>query len=72
MLDSTMKEPHYKVDEVAIMWSMSKDSVRRMFMNELGVVRYSRPRKKYKRGYTTLLIPESVLDRVYRSMKVVE
>jgi hypothetical protein len=70
MLEITMKEPHYKVEQVAEMWTMSPDTVRRIFLEEPGVIRYARPRSKYKRSYSTILIPESVLIRVYRRMVV--
>jgi hypothetical protein len=70
MVEATMKEPHYKVDDVAALWNMSPDTVRRIFLDEPGVIRYARPRSKYKRSYSTILIPESVLNRVYRRMMV--
>jgi len=70
MVEATMKEPHFKVDEVAVLWNMSPDTVRRIFLEEPGVIRYTRPRSKYKRSYSTILIPESVLNRVYRRMMV--
>lgn len=68
MTEATINERHYRVDDVSEMWNISKDTVRRMFLNEPGVVRFARPRSKYKRSYTTILIPESVLNRVYRQM----
>jgi len=45
---------------------MSYDSVRRLFENEPGVL-FPRPsgRGKGKRDYRLMLIPESVLERVY-------
>jgi hypothetical protein len=52
------------------MWNMSRDTVRRLFLKEPGGLRYSRPRIRYKRSYPTILIPESVLNRVYKSMTV--
>ena len=62
---ATPNEKHYSVDEVAEMWGLSADAVRKQFINEEGVLKLSAPRKKYKRTYTTLRIPESVLNRVY-------
>ncbi len=70
MLQATIREKHYRVEEVSNMWNMSKDTVRRIFWDEPGVIRYSRPRSKYKRSYTTILIPETVLNRVYARMTV--
>jgi hypothetical protein len=61
-------ERHYTVDEVAALWSLSRDSVRRMFLSEPDVPKIARPGGRYKRSYVTLRIPESVLNRVYRRM----
>jgi len=70
MQDSTMNNRHYKVNEIAKMWNLSHDVVQRMFLNEPGVIRYKHAKAKNNRSYAKLLIPESVLDRVYRSMVV--
>jgi hypothetical protein len=61
-------ERHYTVDEVAELWSLSRDSVRRIFLSEAGVFKISRPGNRYKRSCVTMRIPESVLNRVYRRM----
>lgn len=61
-------ERHYTVDQVAEMWSLSRESVRQMFLSEVDVLRIARPGNRYKRSYVTLRIPESVLNRVYRRM----
>ena len=41
-------------DEVAEMWSISRDSVTRLFRDEAGVMKISRPGSRYKRTYTTI------------------
>jgi hypothetical protein len=66
---SRATERHYSVAEVAEMWNLSKNKVREIFRNEPGVLALGEPRPKFgrKRGYVTLLIPQSVLDRVHRS-----
>ena len=61
-------ERHYTVDEVSEMWSLSRDSVRRLFLSEPDVPKIARPANRYKRSYVTMRIPESVLNRVYRRM----
>jgi len=63
-------EKHHRVDAVASRLNISAETVRRMFWNEPGVLKWSRPRSKYRRSYTTLLIPESVFQRVYRRLQV--
>ena len=65
---AAFSEKHYTVDQVAAMWNLSHDSVRRMFLSESGVLKIARPVTRYKRSYVTLRIPESVLNRVYSRM----
>jgi hypothetical protein len=76
-------ERHYKSSEIAELWNVSEDVVRRMFADEPGVLKFGEPtrlvgRGKYKRRYSYLRIPESVLQRVQerlmhkRSPSVVE
>jgi hypothetical protein len=62
----------YTVDEVALMWKLSRDSVRRIFRSEVGVLVFSPPQRRGKRSYTTLRIPQSVLDRVRRKLAIVK
>jgi transcriptional regulator GlxA family with amidase domain len=59
-------ERHYSVTEVAEIWALSEKTVRRMFEDEEGVLHWGAPETRYKRGYRTLRIPESVLLRVHR------
>jgi len=63
---STFQEKHFTVRQLAELWSISSDSVRRLFPHEPGVFSFQQPRKNGKRPYRTLLIPESVAERVYR------
>lgn len=64
-------ERHFTVDEVATMWKLSKDSVRRLFRNEAGVLSLSLRQRKGKRHYATLRIPQSVLERVHKRCSLV-
>jgi hypothetical protein len=61
-------QPHRTVDQVAEILSISRDSVNRIFREEEGVLKITRPGSRYKRAYTTIRIPESVLTRVYARM----
>jgi AraC-like DNA-binding protein len=65
---SVFNQHHYTVEDVATMLNMSRDSVTRLFREEDGVVKITRPGNRYKRTYTTIRIPESVLNRVYARM----
>lgn len=56
-------ERHYSPAEVAAMWSMHVDTVRKIFNDEPGVINISLlPSPKHK----TIRIPQVVLDRVHR------
>ncbi len=59
---------HYSVAEIAEMWNLSPNAVRRLFQNEPGVLRIGEPRPKFgrRRGKATLRIPQFVVERVYR------
>jgi hypothetical protein len=62
-------ERHLTVEDVAGLWNLSHDSVRRLFEREPGVLVIVSPRGfGSKRRYRTLRIPESVAARVYRRM----
>jgi hypothetical protein len=59
-------ERHYSPAEVAKLWCLDVETIRRLFENESGVLALRAPFKKGRRRYTTLRIPQSVLERVYR------
>jgi hypothetical protein len=61
------RQRHYTVEELAKVWELSVDSVRRLFANEPGVVVFRRGRSK-RRVYRTIRIPESVAARVHQRM----
>ena len=63
---------HYSVNEIAALWSLSDDAVRKIFENEPGVLTIGDTRSHLrKRRYTTLRIPEDVLARVHRRLSKV-
>jgi hypothetical protein len=64
-------ERHFTVKELAALWKLSEDTVRRCFQKEAGVIEIGAATKQYKRRYTTLRIPESVAKRVHRRLSVV-
>lgn len=62
-------ERHYTVAEIAEMWNLSPDAVRGLFKNEPGVLIFKDAGPfRSKRRYTTLRIPASVVERVYRRL----
>jgi hypothetical protein len=60
-----MKETHYTPDELASLWGVSVDSIRRIFRDEPGVLKMGDKNPKHKRQYLTLRIPGSVAERVH-------
>ena len=61
-------ERHYSVDELASVWGVSDDFVRRLFLHEPGVVVFFKHRPG-KRTYRVLRVPQSVAERVHRRMQ---
>ena len=63
---------HYSPAEIAERWSLSADAIRKLFEKEPGVlVIGSTVPRRGKRHYTTLRIPEHVLERVHRRLSKV-
>jgi AraC-like DNA-binding protein len=60
-------EIHYTVADIAGRWNLSKDTVRRLFRKEEGVllIPSRNPRRPVRANYNTMLIPESVAKRVH-------
>jgi hypothetical protein len=63
-------EKHYSVGELANLWCLSEKTIRRMFENEPGVLCWGQSEGRHRRGYKTLRIPESVMLRVHRQLRV--
>jgi hypothetical protein len=57
-------EQHYRATQIADRWNLSPDTIRDLFADEPGVLKIERPETMHKRGYTSLRIPESVVERV--------
>jgi hypothetical protein len=66
--ESVCEERHYSVNELAILWNLSKQTIRRLFQDEPDVVRIGENDVRHKRTYVTLRIPESVARRVHQRL----
>ena len=66
--ESTCEERHYSVNELAVLWNLSKQTIRRLFQDEPDVVRIGENDVRRKRAYVTLRIPESVARRVHQRL----
>jgi hypothetical protein len=63
---------HYSPAELAQLWSLSVDFIRKIFEEESGVLVLGNPEtRRGKRSYTTLRIPEHVVERVHRRLSKV-
>src|SRR5579871_765030 len=69
---SSSAERHYSVAEVSAAWNLSQDAVRKIFQNEPGVLVLGGQGSPHARKYTTIRIPDSVLQRVYRRLTNVQ
>jgi len=62
----TAFERHYTPKELADLWILDESTIRRLFIDEPGVMKYTRSyARSGRREYVTLRIPESVARRVY-------
>jgi hypothetical protein len=63
---------HFSPLEIAELWGLSADCIRKIFENESGVlvIGNTHPRRN-KRSYTTLRIPQPVVERVHRKLSKV-
>ena len=64
----THTETIYTVKELAEMWKFSEDSIRNLFREEKGV-RVLKTLKTRRRTYSTLRIPATVAERVWRRLE---
>lgn len=62
---STALERQFTPKELALLWRLSEDTIRRTFQDIPGVMKIGVPFRRGKRGYVTLRIPESVAVKVY-------
>jgi hypothetical protein len=66
-LDATALEKHYTPQELAELWNFDQSTIRRMFIDEPGVLIYGKERRRDgRRDYVTLRIPASVVERVHK------
>jgi hypothetical protein len=61
-------ERHFSPAELAETWSLSEDTIRRMFERESGVLIFENPSRNPNRRRRTIRIPQSVAVRVYQKL----
>jgi hypothetical protein len=62
-------ERHYAPGEIAELWHLDVETVRRIFLREPGILVLQAPVKRGKRPYKTIRIPQSVLERVHKRLQ---
>lgn len=64
--EETAFERHFTPKQLAELWLLHESTIRRLFLDEPGVLKYGKTsRHDGHRDYVTLRIPESVARRVY-------
>lgn len=64
---TTAVERHFTAQQLGELWGVSEDTIRRMFLNEPGVVFLGTSlTTRGRRRYRVLRIPQSVVERVHR------
>ena len=58
-------EKHYTPQEIADMWAVSANTVRREFRNEPGVIEFGSDETRWGRKRKLMRVPASVLIRVH-------
>jgi len=65
-LNGTALEKHYTPQELATLWKFDQSTIRRMFIDEPGVLVYGKEKRRDgRRVYVTLRIPETIAQKVY-------
>jgi hypothetical protein len=62
------EERHFSPAQIGEMWGLSADVIRKLFEDEPGVLVIGEDAPRGKRRYTTLRVPQSVVERVHRRL----
>jgi hypothetical protein len=60
--DSSFAEKHYHIEELAGLWGLGRETIRKILLDEPGVLRVRMGRKQ---AHTTYSVPESVARRIH-------
>jgi hypothetical protein len=64
-------ERHYSPSELGKVWGVSGETIRNIFREEPGVLRFNSKRTKAARKYVSMRIPVSVAERVHKRLSAV-
>jgi hypothetical protein len=62
LVESTAFEKHYRVGDLARMWGLGRETVRKLVKDDPGVVKVRMGRKK---AHTIYSVPESAASRIH-------
>lgn len=58
-------EKHYRISDLAEMWCLGRETIRKMLVNEPGVIKIRLGRRQ---SHTTYSVPASVAERIHRRL----
>jgi hypothetical protein len=58
-------EKHYRIGDLAEMWSLGRETIRKMLVDEPGVIKVRMGRRK---THTTYSVPASVAERIHKRL----
>ena len=61
-VDNATFEKHYRIGELAEMWHLGRETIRKLVQNDPGVIKIRMGRK---RAHTVYSIPESAARRIH-------
>jgi hypothetical protein len=59
---STTFERHYRIGELCVLWGIGRETLRKILLDEPGVVKIRMGRRK---SHTTYSVPASVAERIH-------
>jgi hypothetical protein len=68
---STAMEQHFTIPELAALWSLDPNTVRRWFENRDDVLKFGHEHRARKRRHVSIRIPASVAEKVYSEKRPV-
>jgi hypothetical protein len=66
-LDTSFAEKHYRVSELAKLWGLGRETVRKLVKDDPCVVKIRQGRKK---AHTTYSVPESAARRIHTRLLI--
>jgi hypothetical protein len=64
-VENTSFERHYRIGDLARLWSLGRETVRKLVKDDPGVIKIRMGRKK---AHTTYSVPESAARRIHKRL----